>query len=263
MKKFKISLSFWLLILICAITQNFLLLINYLLALTFHELAHLFVALKRGYTLKKFKLSLFGVSIELDENIEDKDTFAINIAGPVFNLFLCLICIAVYWLIPNSYQVLNVFCISNLTLGFFNLLPIYPLDGGKIFSSIIGSKRYKHVEKIICFVLVIILIISFVISCFNKINWFLLLFALFFATSKTNCESEMSLFKYSQNKKIEKVILLKTTGEETLFELLKKIQSKKYTIFYFNKYAPQYIDEDKIIELATKFPLTCKLKQIY
>ena len=154
MKKFKIGFSFLLLILICAITQNFLLLINYLLALTFHELAHLFIALKRGYTLKKFKLSLFGVSVELTENVEDKDAFAINMAGPVLNLFLCLICVAFYWFIPNSYQVLNVFCISNLTLGFFNLLPIYPLDGGKIFISIIGAKKYKRVEKFIGFIII-------------------------------------------------------------------------------------------------------------
>ena len=263
MKKFKIGLSFLLLVFLCVICQKFILLINYILALILHELAHLFVAIKRGYSLKKFKLNLFGVSIELTEKIEDKDAFAINIAGPIFNLFLCVTCVALYWLIPNSYKILNVFCISNLTLAFFNLLPIYPLDGGKIFYALLGAKKYKKVEKFIAFALVLVLIVCFVISCFFKINWFLLLFAIFFATAKTNKENELSLFKFSQSKKIEKIILLKATGEETLFDLLKKIQSKKYTIFYFNLNSPQYIDEDRVIELATKHPLTSKLKHIY
>ena len=72
----------------------------------------------------------------------------------------------------------------------------------------------------------------------------------------------MSLFKYSQNKKIEKVEILKLTGNETLFELLKKIQSKRYTIFYLNQTIPKYIDEDEVIELSTKYPLTHVVNKI-
>ena len=73
----------------------------------------------------------------------------------------------------------------------------------------------------------------------------------------------MSLFKYSKNKKIEKVEILKLTGDETLFELLKKIQSRRYTIFYLNQTTPKYIDEDEIIELSTKYPLTHTLVEIF
>ena len=111
------------------------LLINYILALTLHELAHIFVATKRGYTLKEFKISLFGVAVELNEKIDENDSFVVNISGPVFNLFLCLICVAFYWFIPKSFVVLNTFCISNLTLAIFNLMPIYPLDGFNIIES--------------------------------------------------------------------------------------------------------------------------------
>ncbi len=262
MKKFKVSISFLLLVLLCIITQKFLLLINYVLALLLHELAHLFVAVKRGYTLKNFKLSLFGVAVELNEKIDDKDSFCINIAGPIFNLFLSLVCVATYWLIPKSYLILNTFCVANLTLAVFNLLPIYPLDGGKIFSSFVSPKTFKFAEKIVCYGVSICLIFTFIFTSINQPNWFLLLFAIFFLTAKKDKESEMSLFKYSKNKKIEKVVLLKTNGEETLFDLLKKIQTRKYTIFYFNKTKPQYIDEDKIIELATIYPLKYKIYKI-
>ena len=175
MKKFKIGISFLLLVLVCAICQKFTLLINYILALMLHELAHIFVATKRGYTLKEFKLSLFGVAVELKEKIDEKDSFAINISGPFFNLFLCLICVALYWLIPVSFVVLNTFCISNLTLAIFNLLPIYPLDGGKIFNSMLGAKIYQIFEKIICIACGVLCVILFIFNLLNKTKWVFLL----------------------------------------------------------------------------------------
>lgn len=262
MKKFKIGISFLFLVLICVITQKFLLLINYILALILHELAHLFVAIKRGYSLKNFKLSLFGIAVDLNEKIDDKDSFAINISGPILNLFLCLVCVALYWLIPQSFLILNTFCIANLTLAVFNLLPIYPLDGGKIFASMVSNKSYKIAEKFIRYAISISLILIFIFTLNKETNWFLILFAVFFLLTNNNHENKMTLFKYSHNKTIEKVVLLKITGEESLFELLKKIQTRKYTIFYFNKTKPQYIDEDQIIDISTQFPLITKLNEI-
>lgn len=261
MKKFKFSISFLLLVFICVVANKLLLLINYILALTLHELAHVYIATKKGYSLKEFKLSLFGVSIQLNEQIDDNDSFAINIAGPVFNLLLCLICVAMYWLIPVSYKFLNLFCVSNLTLAVFNLLPIYPLDGGKIFASITEKFKYRKLEKLIRYGLSAVTLICFVTSCFYSVNWFFLVLFVFLITSKGRENNKMSLFKFSKSKNFNKVELLKTSGDESLFELLKKIQSKKYTIFYFNLNKPTYIDEDEVIELSTKYPLSTKLKE--
>ena len=263
MKNFKIGISFLLLVCLCAICGKFVLLINYILALLFHELAHIFVATKRGYTLKEFKLSLFGVAVELNEKIDEKDSFVINISGPFFNLFLCLVCVSFYWLIPLSFQILNTFCISNLTLAIFNLLPLYPLDGGKIFHSIFGTKKYKILEKAICLICGIFCVILFIFNIFNKVKWLCLLLAIFFFTIKSKKGNEMTLFKHSKNKKIEKVEILKITGQETLFELLKKIKTRTYTIFYFNKNKPKYIDEDELIHISTINPLTSSINFIY
>lgn len=262
MKKFKIGISFLFLVLICVITQKFLLLINYIFALILHELAHLFMAVKKGYSLKIFKLSLFGVAVELNEKIDDKDSFCINVSGPIFNLFLCIVCVALYWLVPKSFEILSSFCIANLTLAVFNLLPIYPLDGGKIFASMVSSKTYKITEKFIRYAISISLILIFIFTLNKDPNWFLILFAVFFLLTNNNHENKMKIFKYSHNKKIEKVVLLKVTGEESLFELLKKIQTRKYTIFYINKISPKYIDEDQIIDISTQFPLVTKLNEI-
>ena len=263
MKKIKVGPSFFILIVVCLVTNNLLILLNYFLALMFHELAHLYTAIKCGYGLKQFKISMFGFSVELGENINPNDAFVINIAGPMCNFFLCICCLAMYQLLPNSYEYLNVFCAANLVLAIFNLLPIYPLDGGKIFQCMFSNQKvYKTVDLIVRYVLSIVFIILFILSGFEGFNWFYLMMFVFLLFSKKKEETTFSLFKYKNHKKVEKVEILRVSEELSLYELLKKINTKKYTIFYCSNLKQKYVDEDMLVDLATHHPLTLKMKQI-
>lgn len=262
MKKLKIGASIILLVLFGILANKIGLIVNYLLALSLHELAHLWVAAKSGYTLKLIKLDMLGLSVELNEMIDDKDNFKINIAGPIFNLMLCVLCMALYWLIPTSYVYLSTFCFSNLMLAIFNLLPVYPLDGGKIFRGIIKSdKAYKILDYVIRYSLAILFITAFVISCFNLPNLLLLIMAIFFLTSKGKQTPTMSIFKYRQNKSFDKVIILKVAETENLFNLIKQIKTNHYTIFYVPK-LEKYFDEDNVVDLSLNYPITTPLNQI-
>lgn len=262
MKKIKIGASFLLVIAISLIFGQVSLVCNYLLALSLHELAHLLVAVRSGYSLKLIKLDVFGLSIELNEQIDDNDSFKINVAGPIFNLLLCVLCMALYWLVPTSYSYLNTFCFCNLILAIFNLLPVYPLDGGKIFRGMIKSdKLYKILDCVIRYSLAGLFICAFIVSCFNLPNLLLLILSLFFITSKRKQTPTMSIFKYRQNKHFDKVVILKVEGNENLFNLIKQIKSHCYTIFYVPK-MNKYFDEDKIIELSLKNPLTSKINEV-
>ncbi len=262
MKKFKISPSFFLLVLFCVLTNRIVLIFNYILALLLHELAHLFVATNCGYSLKLIKLDLFGLSVELNERIDDKDSFKINIAGPCFNLLLCLICVSFYWFVPRSFFYLNQFCFCNLILAVFNLLPIYPLDGGKIFRGIIKSdKVYRILDCLIRSLFAGLCVLMFVSSCFVAPNVLFLLLGLFFILSKGEKVSTMSIFKFKQKKSFDKVIILKVCENETLFNMIKQIKSHHYTIFYvptLNK----YYDEDDIIDLSLKNLLTTQIQDV-
>ena len=262
MKKVKIGLSFLLLVVICFLFGQATLILNYLVALILHELAHLLVAANNGYSLKLIKLDIFGMAVELNEKIDDKDAFKINIAGPMCNLFICVLCLATYWLFPTSFYYLNTFCFCNLILAIFNLLPVYPLDGGKIFRGIIKSdKAYKILDKIIRCSLAGIAIYAFIISCLNIPNFLLLILAIFFIFSKGKQTPTMSIFKYRQNKHFDKVVILKVNETETLFSLLKQIKSHHYTIFYVPK-LNKYFDEDNVVDLSLKNPLTTELKNL-
>lgn len=263
MKKIKIGASIILLLIMCLIFHNIVLLFNYMLALFLHEMAHLYVATKRGYNLKQFKLDMFGMSIELDEEVLSRDSFAINIAGPLLNLGLCVFCMAMYWIFPLSYVYLNVFCFANLSLALFNLLPLYPLDGGKIFKSMISNdKLYFRLDVAFRVMLSLIFLVLFIISVFNIINWFYLLMTIFFATSFQKKVPTFSIFKHTREKYFQKVVLIKVSIDDDLYSLIKLIKRKYYTIFYCNKFSGLYIDEDRVIYLATRYPLKTRLKEL-
>lgn len=263
MKKIKIGASIILLLCLCLICQKIVLLFNYMLALFLHEMAHLIVASKRGYNLKQFKLDMFGMSIELDEEISSKDCFAINIAGPMLNLGLCVLCMAMYWIFPLSYIYLNVFCFANLALALFNLLPLYPLDGGKIFKGMISNdKLYYRLDVAFRIVFSLVFFVLFIISIFDAINYFYLLMAVFFATSFQRRIPTFSIFKHTRDKHFQKVVIVKVSIEDNLYSLIKLIKRKYYTIFYCNQIDGLYLDEDKIIYLATKYPLKTSLREL-
>ena len=209
------------------------------------------------------KIDLFGLTVDLNEKINADDEFAINIAGPVFNLFLCLLCVALYWLVPHSYSFLKPFCCANLMLALFNLLPIYPLDGSKLLKTIIKDEKiYIKVDKIIRYLIATIFFGLFLVSIFVKINVFLLLVAIFFLFSKNKPSPSLSIFKYTKPKDIEKVVLLKITKDTNLFNIIKLIKRHRYTIFYYKNEKNNYIDQDTVIDYATKYPLTTTIREI-
>ncbi len=262
MKKLKISPSIVILVIFCAIFNKFLLFLNYFVALAIHELAHFYIASKRGYCMKEFKIDLFGCSMELDGNVDDRDSFAVNIAGPCINLFLCLVCLALYYLFPTSYIYLNLFCISNLILALFNLLPIYPLDGGKIVSGIIKNRKvYKIVDISIRVIFSLIFLTLFIISLYSGPNYFYLIMIISFVCANNKRAPTFSIFKSKKPHTFEKVRLIKIDDFDNLYGAIKNIKKNVYTIFYYSN-NQQYIDEDRLIQIALKYPLTTKIKDL-
>ena len=149
-----------------------------------HELGHSFVASGLGYKLDKITLMPFGavVSGEID-GLKLKDEIKVALAGPLINLAIAFFFIAWWWIYPSTYAYTDVVVHTNLSLAIVNLLPIFPLDGGRVLSAFLGLRLDKKKALLIVSVTGIIfsaiLLSLFVASLFYQANLSLLIFGLF------------------------------------------------------------------------------------
>jgi len=105
-----------------------------------HELAHSFVANWRGLEAKSITLFIFGGVSNLSGDAKDAATeFQVAIVGPLMSFALAAITFGLASVIdePRAALVLSYLFFINVTLGIFNLVPGFPLDGGRVLRSII------------------------------------------------------------------------------------------------------------------------------
>ena len=98
-----------------------------------HECAHAFAAAKLGYKLNKIVLMPYGAVIDGDlSGITLKDEITVALWGPLCNLLTAVFFGSLWWFFPDTYAFTDTACFSSLAIAIINLLPAYPLDGGRI-----------------------------------------------------------------------------------------------------------------------------------
>lgn len=163
---FKIS-KLWFVLLPIFYFAHMLKLVGYMfLILSLHECGHLLAAKLTHYKVKQLIVYPFGCSAEIAHmghgNVYRE--LCILIAGPLVHLFIPLllsVCLKMN-LISSSYfeYLLKI----NRSMLLFNLLPIYPLDGGRIMQSLLHiCFRYQRAQRLtfICSVCMIFVVLKF------------------------------------------------------------------------------------------------------
>lgn len=155
----KIDLKIFFLCIAYLILEQFEMYIIFLIFITLHELAHAIVGMIQGFQLERIEIMPYGLSIKFyyfnDANYKKK--IITYLAGPVLNFILALIFLCI-----KTNEKFIVYCFFiNLVLGMVNLLPILPLDGGKILKEILKikydyKKSYILINKIGSYVLLIL-----------------------------------------------------------------------------------------------------------
>jgi Zn-dependent protease/CBS domain-containing protein len=106
-----------------------------------HELGHSLVAAGRGLRVENITLFIFGgVSSIAKEASTARDEFLIAVVGPLISLVLA----GVFWLVAQVVPagsavsaLAGYLALANLLLGVFNIVPGFPLDGGRVLRSIV------------------------------------------------------------------------------------------------------------------------------
>ncbi len=173
--------------------ELFLFLLSALVAVQ-HECAHAFAASKLGYALNQIVLMPFGAVIDGDlKGISFKDEFFVALYGPLCNLCTAGFFLALWWIAPTTYAFTDTAYYSSLSIALVNLIPAYPLDGGRVLKCAlihaflksspeehIAEKKAEKICKIVTFSFAFVLLLAFVIQLVQKQpNVTLLAFALF------------------------------------------------------------------------------------
>jgi Zn-dependent protease len=119
----------------------------FFVALLLHELAHSLLAKSRGLRVRAITLFALGGVSQIESEVPDaKSEFWIAIVGPLASLVIGIVCLLLArstgWIINSEPRtpisaVLVWLGYINLMLAAFNLVPGYPLDGGRVLRALI------------------------------------------------------------------------------------------------------------------------------
>ncbi len=109
-----------------------------------HELAHALVARGRGLRVAGITLHVFGGVSQLEQE-PDRPRVELEVAlvGPLTSFALAgLVALAARLPLPlTAHAVLRYLALANLAVGLFNLLPGFPLDGGRVLRAVLWQAR--------------------------------------------------------------------------------------------------------------------------
>ena len=226
----------------------------YALTALLHECGHIFCASKMGFKCERVSLMPYGAAaICRAEGMRAADEVKLALAGPAVNGFLCVLCAGLWWFYPVTYAYTDTVFQANAVMLAVNLLPAYPLDGGRVLGSILGKfmlhKKVKITLRAISIVVSLSLVLLFFLA-FKNIS--LLIFAGFLMCSAFERDGVLEIISF-RTKKIKRgremrhVIL---TSSSTFKDALRYVNDGKYCVFqYYSDGILDEITEEELFEL--------------
>ncbi len=108
-----------------------------------HELSHALIALREGISIRGITLFIFGGAAEMvDEPPHAGAELRVALAGPVMSVALAIVFAGLYvvglgWFPPSVLGVVGHLAFMNGVLAAFNLVPGFPLDGGRVLRALL------------------------------------------------------------------------------------------------------------------------------
>lgn len=152
-----VSISLWFLLLLPMTGFSLTIFASVFVAVLVHELGHALTAQHLGYRTYGINIGLFFGSASVDSNMHTRDNMKVVAAGPLSNLLLVII---------GSVLGLDQFVEINMFLFIFNILPIYPMDGGHLFKDFLmlnmnnRRKAFEISMKVSLFTSVLVVLYS-------------------------------------------------------------------------------------------------------
>lgn len=121
--------------------------ILFFVSVLLHELAHSFVAQSHGTRVPRITLFIFGGAAQIAEEPKNaRDEFTMALAGPAMSVVICAASGAAWAMTRDAAPALGALfgwlSMINLSLAIFNLVPGFPLDGGRVLRAMIWGATH-------------------------------------------------------------------------------------------------------------------------
>lgn len=136
------------------------------------------MANRKGYNVYSITVDMLSGAAAIDSNMHDRDSIPIIAAGPITTLILSLTSYLLYLVYPNSF--LDSMFTINLYLFIFNVLPIYPMDGGQIVRSYANLSRNRYKARRLASTVSVLFSTALIIYSIITFNFILAIFGGYF-----------------------------------------------------------------------------------
>jgi Zn-dependent protease/predicted transcriptional regulator len=217
------------------------------LSIILHELSHSLVARKFDLPIKGITLFIFGGIAQMEEEPESpKAEFFMAIAGPLMSIFLG----GVFYLIYIQGQkigfpepvngIFGYLRLLNFVLAGFNLLPAFPLDGGRVFRAALwqvkndlrwATKIASNTGSVFGFLFIAVGVFMFLRGAFITGIWWSLI-GLFMRNASSSAYRRMQLTEILKGQKVKKFMKTNPVSVSSSLTLKELVEDYIYTHHY-------------------------------
>lgn len=246
LSKIKIDNSTYLLLLLALLAGYIKSLFIILIIILIHEIGHVFFFTIFKIEVESIIIYPFGGITKINNRLHEriyKDVL-ISLGGVLFQILLWMFFYLLYkrnLIVLNTYQIFKMY---NLSIIIFNLIPIVPLDGSKLFFTFCTKFLAYRTSYIFMIVLGVISLILFIVYNFiyrlNDIVVYIFLISELYLVIKE--------FKFIMNKFYLERIMYDNYYDEIIYNC-KKLENIRIDKFYYFKDKNRYLNEKEFIKL--------------
>jgi Zn-dependent protease len=216
----------------------------FFVSILLHELAHSFVAVKNGVRVTSIRLLIFGGLAQVEsEPKSGKQEFLIALAGPATSMALGIFFLTIYSFYALSNRMSSVAGISfwlgsaNILLALFNLIPGFPLDGGRILRALLwdhwddmarATRVVSQLGNAFAVFLIILGILQFLVTQSFISGLWLVFIGLFMKQSAVGSYQGMMLKRALSGVQVRQIMTERIVSVDWLLSLEELVQNYIY-----------------------------------